>query len=189
VPKGKPWTKEEEQTLIKLVGQSKIVDVIAKVLGKTENAVYIKVRRLGLRVEEESETNRLSSSRSKLPGELPSIETVMKRLSAALSALEQPGIVTRYDAIVLDEVQSIKGDSAGEVIAGLRVYLESGRFSRGSSLGKRVDVLIAHVRAQNSGIRHTIRTMSKSIAASAVNGSSNVSRKYAKKREVFRNYS
>jgi hypothetical protein len=88
VPKGKPWTKEEEQTLIKLVGQSKIVDVIAKVLGKTENAVYIKVRRLGLRVEEESETNRLSSStRSKLPGELPSIETVMKRLSAALQAL------------------------------------------------------------------------------------------------------
>ncbi len=88
MPKGKPWTKEEEQTLIKLVGQSKIVDVIAKVLGKTENAVYIKVRRLGLRVEEESETNRLSSStRSKLPGELPSIETVMKRLSAALQAL------------------------------------------------------------------------------------------------------
>jgi ATP-dependent Lon protease len=46
-----------------------------------------------------------------------------------------PGIVTRYDAIVLDEVQSIKGDSAGEVIAGLRVYLESGRFSRGKTMG------------------------------------------------------
>jgi len=45
------------------------------------------------------------------------------------------GIVTRYDAIVLDEVQSIKGDSAGEVIAGLRVYLESGRFSRGKTMG------------------------------------------------------
>ncbi|MGD0496187.1 MAG: BREX system Lon protease-like protein BrxL [Candidatus Bathyarchaeia archaeon] len=46
-----------------------------------------------------------------------------------------PGIVTRYDAIVLDEVQSIRGDSAGEVIAQLRVYLESGRFSRGKTMG------------------------------------------------------
>jgi ATP-dependent Lon protease len=46
-----------------------------------------------------------------------------------------PGIVTRYDAIVLDEIQSVTGDSAGEVVAGLRVYLESGRFSRGKTMG------------------------------------------------------
>lgn len=46
-----------------------------------------------------------------------------------------PGIITRYDTIVLDEVQSIKGDSAGEVVAGLRVYLESGRYSRGKTMG------------------------------------------------------
>jgi len=36
---------------------------------------------------------------------------------------------------VLDEVQSIQGDSAGELIAGLKVYLESGRFARGISRG------------------------------------------------------
>lgn len=29
-----------------------------------------------------------------------------------------PGLITRYDVIVLDEVQSIQGDSAGELIAG-----------------------------------------------------------------------
>lgn len=44
-----------------------------------------------------------------------------------------PGIVTRYDAVILDEVQSVRGDSAGELIAGLKVYLESGRFSRGNT--------------------------------------------------------
>lgn len=44
-----------------------------------------------------------------------------------------PGIVTRYDVVILDEVQSVKGDSAGELIAGLKVYLESGRFSRGNT--------------------------------------------------------
>lgn len=48
---------------------------------------------------------------------------------------QTPGLITRYDAIVLDEVQSISGDSAGELIAGLKVYLESGRYSRGSTMG------------------------------------------------------
>ncbi len=43
------------------------------------------------------------------------------------------GLVTRYDAIVFDEVQSVSGDTAGELIAGLKVYLESGRFSRGKT--------------------------------------------------------
>jgi ATP-dependent Lon protease len=46
-----------------------------------------------------------------------------------------PGLITRYDAIVLDEVQSIRGDSVGELIAGLKVYLESGRYSRGNTMG------------------------------------------------------
>ena len=45
------------------------------------------------------------------------------------------GLITRYDVIVLDEAQSIQGDSTGELIAGLKVYLESGRFSRGSTMG------------------------------------------------------
>lgn len=47
----------------------------------------------------------------------------------------EPGLLTRYDTIVLDEVQSIQGDSAGELIAGLKVYLESGRYSRGPTTG------------------------------------------------------
>lgn len=46
-----------------------------------------------------------------------------------------PGLITRYDLIVLDEVQSIRGDSAGELVAGLKVYLEAGRYSRGSTMG------------------------------------------------------
>lgn len=49
-------------------------------------------------------------------------------------ATQMPGLITRYDVIVLDEVQSIQGDSTGELIAGLKVYLESGRFSRGNTM-------------------------------------------------------
>lgn len=45
----------------------------------------------------------------------------------------EPGLVTRYDTVVLDEVQSVQGDSTGELIAMLKVYLESGKFSRGKT--------------------------------------------------------
>ena len=44
-----------------------------------------------------------------------------------------PGLITRYDVVVFDEVQSITGDTTGELIAGLKVYLESGKFSRGKT--------------------------------------------------------
>ena len=49
------------------------------------------------------------------------------------NATNTPGIITRYDAVVLDEAQSIQGDAKGELVAGLKVYLESGKFSRGNT--------------------------------------------------------
>lgn len=49
------------------------------------------------------------------------------------NSTHEPGLVTRYDTVVLDEAQSVKGDSAGELIAMLKVYLESGKFSRGKT--------------------------------------------------------
>lgn len=51
------------------------------------------------------------------------------------NARQTPGLITRYDVVVLDEVQSVTGDSTGELVAGLKVYLESGRFSRGNTAG------------------------------------------------------
>jgi len=48
-------------------------------------------------------------------------------------ATNTPGLVTRHDLIVFDEIQSIAGDSTGELIAQLKVFLESGKFSRGKT--------------------------------------------------------
>jgi ATP-dependent Lon protease len=42
-----------------------------------------------------------------------------------------PGLIARYDVVVLDEIQSIETDS--ELAAGLKTYLESGKFSRGNT--------------------------------------------------------
>lgn len=42
-----------------------------------------------------------------------------------------PGLIAKYDVVVLDEIQSIQSDP--ELAAGLKTYLESGKFSRGNT--------------------------------------------------------
>lgn len=42
----------------------------------------------------------------------------------------QIGLIPRYDVVVVDEVQKIQTDAAGEAMAGLKMYLESGRYRR-----------------------------------------------------------
>ncbi len=44
-----------------------------------------------------------------------------------------PGLITRYDSVVIDEAQKVKADSSGELTALLKSYLEAGRFGRGSA--------------------------------------------------------
>jgi len=57
-----------------------------------------------------------------------------KKLSAPSlffnSASRQIGLIPRYDVVVVDEIQKIQTDAAGEAMAGLKMYLESGRYRR-----------------------------------------------------------
>ncbi|MBW1696079.1 MAG: BREX system Lon protease-like protein BrxL [Deltaproteobacteria bacterium] len=46
------------------------------------------------------------------------------------SVSKQIGLIPRYDVVVVDEVQKIHTDSAGEAMAALKMYLESGRYRR-----------------------------------------------------------
>jgi ATP-dependent Lon protease len=46
------------------------------------------------------------------------------------SASKQLGLMPRYDVVVVDEVQKIQTDAAGEAMAALKMYLESGRYRR-----------------------------------------------------------
>jgi len=43
---------------------------------------------------------------------------------------KQIGLIPRYDVVVVDEVQKIHTDAAGEAMAGLKMYMESGRYRR-----------------------------------------------------------
>ena len=46
------------------------------------------------------------------------------------SSTKQLGLIPKYDVVVVDEVQKIQTDNAGEAMAGLKMYLESGRYRR-----------------------------------------------------------
>ncbi len=48
-------------------------------------------------------------------------------------ARKTPGLITRYDCVVIDEAQKVRGDRSGELTALLKSYLEAGRFGRGSA--------------------------------------------------------
>ena len=47
------------------------------------------------------------------------------------NASEQPGLLARYDVVVLDEVQRIKLTHPEEIISNLKLYLANGRIRRG----------------------------------------------------------
>ncbi|NLV46853.1 MAG: BREX system Lon protease-like protein BrxL [Candidatus Hydrogenedentes bacterium] len=46
------------------------------------------------------------------------------------SNTRQLGLIPRYDVVVVDEIQKIHTDTAGEAMAALKMYLESGRYRR-----------------------------------------------------------
>jgi DNA-binding Lrp family transcriptional regulator len=103
--KGKPWSIELEKQLRDLVEAKTSLSAISKLLGKPEEAVRQKIRRLGLEaVVQKKIVCSTTSSELVLPQELPSVEETLKKLSAALNALETPGLekseVMRLRAII-----------------------------------------------------------------------------------------
>ncbi len=90
--KGKPWKVEEERQLRELVKSGHGLDSIAKALGRTADAVYLKCHRLGLRLEEVGGSVETTTSSLKLPKELPSVEEALKMLAGAMEKACEPGL-------------------------------------------------------------------------------------------------
>ena len=66
--KGKPWTLEEEKRLKQLLQEGKSVRAVAEILGKTRDCVRMKIARLEVVVQPESQ--RTTTSELILPSEL-----------------------------------------------------------------------------------------------------------------------
>jgi hypothetical protein len=85
MPKGKPWTREQEKQLRGLVDSRESLEVIAAKLGKSKQAIRRKIERLGLEVVGQKPTDsRTTTSKLVLPVELPTVEEALKMLAGAL---------------------------------------------------------------------------------------------------------
>ena len=92
--KGKPWTKAEVKKLTELVKAKQSLEVIAAQFPEyTPDAVRKKCERLGLEVVVQS-TRIIPSTTSKLkiPEELPSVEDALKILAGALKTAAKSGL-------------------------------------------------------------------------------------------------
>lgn len=112
--RGKAWTHEQESELRKFVEDKVPLEVIANSLGKSLEAVRVKIRRLGLVVVDRGEKNMCSTTTATLvlPQELLSVEEILKELHAAVAALKAPGLDKT-------EVLRLRG-----IISGCKVYKE-----------------------------------------------------------------
>ena len=100
MPKGKPWTVEEENRLRQMLREGVSLESIAVQLGKSKDAVVKKALRLGLEVVGYSPKTTTSF---KLPEKLPSIEEALKILAGALKASAMPGL----DKVEVQRLQAV----------------------------------------------------------------------------------
>jgi hypothetical protein len=112
MPKGKPWTIEEEKQLRQMLKVDKSISVIAKALGKSVDSVRKKIARLELVVVVQPKSKRTTTSNLVLPEDLPTVKEQLKVLSAALKELETPG---------LDQSEVLRLRS---IIQGVKIYQE-----------------------------------------------------------------
>ncbi len=91
MPKGKPWTRAQEDKLRNLIKVKLPLNVIAETLGKSLDAVRNKCSRLGLEVVVGQNFSAPTTS-LELPKELLTVEGSLLVLRGAMKTLEQPGL-------------------------------------------------------------------------------------------------
>ena len=92
MPKGTPWTIEEEKWLKDLVEAGETAGTIASKLGKSPQAVMKKIGRLGLKVVVCKHYRKRTTTSLSMPGDLPSVEETLRILAAALQASAQAAL-------------------------------------------------------------------------------------------------
>jgi aspartate aminotransferase-like enzyme len=92
MPRGKPWTAEEEKQLKDLLDAGHPLSVVAERLHRKPTAVSMKIKRLGLEVVVTESRRSTTTTEVKLPEELPSVEEALRMLAGALKRSCQPGL-------------------------------------------------------------------------------------------------
>ena len=114
MPKGKPWTKEQERKLKELITEGKSLKEMAAALEKSKGAVKKKMDRLGLEVvvHDKKFSGTTTTFDLPIPDDLPSIEMQLRVLAGAIEKLQK------------DDLDKIDVMRLGRLIAGVGKYKE-----------------------------------------------------------------
>ena len=114
MPKGKPWTKEQERKLKELITEGKSLKEMAAALEKSKGAVKKKMDRLGLEVvvHDKKFSGTTTTFDLPIPDDLPSIEMQLRVLAGAIEKLQK------------DDLDKIEVMRLGRLIAGVGKYKE-----------------------------------------------------------------
>ena len=129
MPKGKPWTIEEEKQLRQMLKVNKSISVIAKALGKSVDSVRKKIARLELVVVVQPKSKRTTTSNLVLPEDLPTVKEQLKVLSAALKELETPGLDQSEVLRLRSIIQGVKITKSSSLITLITVVLRRNLWS------------------------------------------------------------
>jgi len=120
MPRGKPWSSEEEKCLRELVDARCSLREIAVKMGKSVESVRQKMFKLGLKELEQAQKLCSSSTCASLPDKLLTIEEALKKLDDTLHSLEKPDLS-------FTEVQRLKA-LAHTIIAYKQFFAEYARY-------------------------------------------------------------
>lgn len=116
MPKGKPWTKEEEEKLRCMTKSELCLEDIARELKKSKGAIKAKLQRMDLEVvvmtDKKSVVTTTTSFDLPVPEDLPSIEMQLRVLAGAIEKLQKDNL-SKNDVMRL-----------GRLIAGVGKYKE-----------------------------------------------------------------
>jgi len=92
---GKLWTAQETAQLRELWEQTHDLNSIAEAMNKSVEAVRMKLKRLGLRDDDQLQEQRSTTRESVLPVDIMTHEEVLKILAGAIARLQQPDLEKR----------------------------------------------------------------------------------------------
>jgi len=92
MPKGKPWTREDEKALREMVEQGASIEAIAEAFDREPDAIRMKVKRLGLKVVVQKNSGQRTTTSELLPGDILTHEQALRILAGAIEKASEPGL-------------------------------------------------------------------------------------------------
>jgi len=92
MPKGKPWTREDEKALREMVEQGASIEAIAEAFDREPDAIRMKVKRLDLKVVVQRNGSYRTTTSGLLPSDILTHEQALRILAGAIEKASEPGL-------------------------------------------------------------------------------------------------